>query len=368
MLELTALPARQGDALWIRWGAEDAPHQMLVDMGTLSTGTLIRQRLDALPQAQRGFDLLVVTHVDSDHIGGVLTALAEAPPLPGLTFADVWFNGFEHLSGGTTARRPELEPMGPAQGEKLSDWLRHQPWNEAFGRGPVQRKPGSPAPSVTLHDGLRLTVLGPTPQRLADFIPTWSAEVAKALAKGTLDPAIVAPGLEPMGSSQPPLLMSLADLQQLADADNRRDTSAANGSSIALLLEYRGRTLLLAGDAFSSDLASAIAEVRPDRRLHLDTFKLPHHGSKKNVHRELVQAVDCDLWLVSSDGTSHRHPDAEAIARVIRYSTQERPLLMFNVPSTFNGWWQRAAWRNRYHYDVDYGDAESGLTLAYELD
>ena len=35
-----------------------------------------------------------------DHIGGVLTCLAEADEIPGLDIADVWFNGYVHLTGG----------------------------------------------------------------------------------------------------------------------------------------------------------------------------------------------------------------------------------------------------------------------------
>ena len=137
MFELSMLPARQGDALWIRWGEAGDLHHMIIDMGTEEIGGQVRQRLEALPETKRHIDLLVVTHVDSDHIGGVLTCLAEAGPLPGLTIDDVWFNGFQHLNGGSipqpeAASVSEVEAMGPAQGERLSSWLRKQHWNKAF--------------------------------------------------------------------------------------------------------------------------------------------------------------------------------------------------------------------------------------------
>jgi beta-lactamase superfamily II metal-dependent hydrolase len=92
-----------------------------------------------------------------------------------------------------------------------------------------------------------------------------------------------------------------------------KDSSHANGSSIAVLLEYKDRKILLAGDAFSDDLVDGINSVS-DERLTLDVFKLPHHGSRNNVHKELIEAVDCERWLISSDGTRFKHPDAEAIA------------------------------------------------------
>ena len=70
MLQVEMLPAREGDALWIRWGEPNDFRQMLIDMGTQATGRSILERLALLPEAQRQFELLVITHVDRDHIGG----------------------------------------------------------------------------------------------------------------------------------------------------------------------------------------------------------------------------------------------------------------------------------------------------------
>jgi hypothetical protein len=367
MLEIHSLPAREGDTIWIRWGSEAAPHQLMIDMGTEGSGKKLRDRFVAMPEGQRKLDLLVITHVDADHIGGVLTCLAEADALPGFEVGDVWFNGFVHLSGGVVETTGNLEPMGAAQGERLSNWLKKQHWNKAFAGKPVRREPGKPLQTVTLHDNLRLTVLGPTPTRLSNFIDTWKDEVHEAIEKGKLDPAIVAPGLEPMGSANPPILTNDADLVALAEShQNEFDDGKPNGTSIALLLEYKNRKLLLTGDAFSPDVVEGIKAVSPQARLHLDVFKLPHHGSRNNVHRALIEAVDCDRWLISTDGTRFKHPDAEAIARIIKFSSTPKPLLSFNVPSTFNGWWKKDAWKTRFNYETEYGTADDGWSHKFE--
>jgi len=371
VFEITMLPARQGDAIWIRWGDEGDPHQMMIDMGTEEIGERIRQQIEALPEDQRKFDLLVVSHVDRDHIGGVLTCLAEADPIAGLQIEDVWFNGFQHLSGGSVAQPEEcagngLEPMGPAQGERLSSWLRKQVWNKQFGGAPVQRVPGESPETVKLHDDLKITILGPTPARLEEFIDTWVDEVEAALEKGTLTE--VSPGLESMGSKHPPELEVKEDLEILAETSNLPDSRPANGSSIALLLEYKGRKVLLSGDAFPGDLVDAIVAVGGTERIKLDAFKLPHHCSKKNVLKSLIESVDCGRWLISTDGTQFRHPDAIALARVITYSQVRTPILSFNVPSTFSGWWDNADWKSLYDYVTEYGTEEDGLILQFELD
>lgn len=362
MLEITSLPAKQGDALWIRWGDAAATHQLFIDMGTEPIGKKIRARIADLPVDARHFDLLVITHIDADHIGGTLTAIAEADDLEGFAFDEIWFNGFEHLHGKRVV--PILEPMGGPQGERLTHWLRGQAWNQVFDHWPIVRDPEGDLTTIDLH-GLQLTVLGPTKQRLENLIDKWADEVKVALANERLDPAIVSPGLEPMGAwNGPPTLDTEDDLDALANAHSAQDRAKANGTSIVLLLEYDGRALLLTGDAFSDDLVDAIAQLQPAGKLKLDVLKLPHHGSRNNVHRALIEAVDCKTFLVSTDGTTFNHPDPEAIARVVRYA--KRPKLVFNEPSEYNECWNDGDWQQRFKYSAVYGTAEDGYTLRFD--
>jgi hypothetical protein len=363
-LSVRFLPARQGDAIWVTWGDG---HQLMIDMGTEQVGKQLAARLAALPEEGRRFELLVVTHVDADHIGGVLTCVADTDdPIQGLEFADVWFNGWEHLHNRVVAepdRRSDLEAMGPAQGERLTSWLRRQRWNEAFGRGPVIRGDDH-LPVVELPDGLTLTVIGPNLGRLADLIDTWQEEVEVALAKGSLDE--VSPGLEPMGPSTPPILDDEDDLHLLADTPFRSDPSKANGCSISFLLDWEGRRLLFTGDAFADDLNAGLGMVDEGRPVDLDLVKVPHHGSQKNVTDELVRAVRSPYWLFSTDGTRHRHPDAVAIARILRSTWVDEPVLGFNVPSTFNGWWSNPQWIDRFGFTTETGDPGEGLVKRWE--
>ena len=322
-------------------------------MGTAATGRVLANRFRALPEEERAFDLLVVTHVDTDHIGGVLTCVVDPEePLPGLTFADVWFNGWEHLHGQVPAdERSPLEPMGGVQGELLTSWLRDHAWNDAFGRAAVVRTETG-LPCVELADGLSLTVVAPVQERLTDLIGSWRDDVLEALDTGTLTE--VSLGLESMGPSTPPVLESLVDLELLVEDPSPRDGSKANAASISLLLEGDGRRVLLTGDAIASELIGGLALIDGGARVPLDLVKLPHHGSRQNVSSGLIEAVDCPLWVFSSDGTTFRHPDAIAVGCVVRHAGGQ-PRLAFNVPSTFNRWWENPDWIDLFGYDVAYG-------------
>jgi hypothetical protein len=103
-------------------------------------------------------------------------------------------------------------------------------------------------------------------------------------------------GLDPSRGEEPPAPPPPDDLEAfgppdvaaLAAAPFQEDGAAANGSSIALILEYEGRRVLLASDAHPFDLVAAVHRLRPDgSRLPLGTCKLAHHGSKRNVSRDL---------------------------------------------------------------------------------
>lgn len=364
-LDVQFLNARQGDAIWVRWGTG---RQLMIDMGTNQTGNAIKEALRSLPEARRKFDLLVVTHVDVDHIGGILSCVTDpADPVPGLKFDDVWFNGWKHLSGETiTAAGTQLEAMGGAQGEVFSNWLRVHPWNEAFGRGPVVR---SDLKRIDLAEGLRITVLGPTQSRLTELKPDWQASVARAIRRGDLEEVssgLELSGLEKMGPTKPPRLTSTDDLKRLALSSATSDTSKANGSSITLLLEWEDRRILLAGDAYAGDVREGLAALGEETPVALDLLKVPHHGSTQNMTRALVEAVDCPLWVFSSDGTLYRHPDAQAIAKILHFCVHRGPTLAFNVRSQYSGWWDNERWRSMFGYQVRYGDVNNGITFSLE--
>lgn len=368
MFEIKMLPARQGDAFWIRWGEEKDPYQLIIDMGTEEIGKKMRERILHLPISQRNFELLVITHVDRDHIGGVLSCLVDSDPIENLKFKDIWFNGWTHLNGGSVeAKIPDgnttmLEGFGPVQGERLSKWLHQQPWNKCFDGGPVVCKSDMELEVVTLQGGLKLTVLGPTKERLTQLIDTWKDDVAEALKKGSL--IDVSPGLEAFGSKIPPKLEDRIDLELLANSNSGKDISKANGSSIALLLEYQDYRVVLSGDAWDSDLVAAFRKLSPDVPYSVNAFKLPHHASKNNVTRKLIESVVCKHWLISTDGSQFCHPDAVAIARILLYSNNQS-LLSFNVRSDFNNWWDNSNWKGKFGYCTQYGDKDDGITLSF---
>lgn len=80
----------------------------------------------------------------------------------------------------------------------------------------------------------------------------------------------------------------------------------------------------------------------------LDLLKVPHHGSQNNVTRELLETIDCNNFLISTDGSRFNHPDEVAIARII-LSRTDTVHLHFNYQQEQTDLWrERAAADERF--------------------
>jgi Metallo-beta-lactamase superfamily len=355
VLRVEMLPARQGDALWIEWGDAHRLRRMLIDAGTAPTFTTLRERILALAPEERHFELLIVSHIDSDHIGGVLPLLTDETL--GITFADIWFNGYRHLP------RTPLQSLGPVEGERLTELLARRDWNAAFDGRAVAIPDDGALPVRELAGGLALTLLSPRVAQLAALRDVW----AEVIRDHGLDPVRPEPERAP---ELPARLQELGaivpDVAELAARPFVADAAKPNGSSIALLAEYECSSVLLAADAFPSVLLSSIEALLADRRadrLALSALKLPHHGSRANIHLPLLERIACDRFLFSTNGAGTRHPNEEAVARAL--VTHEKPELLFNYTSDYNAVWRDPRTVGHLGYRVRYPkDAEAGLGVV----
>lgn len=344
MLKIELLPAAHGDALLIEYGDEKSPHRVLIDGGTPGSYARVDARLAQIG-AQVDLDLLVVTHVDEDHIGGTLAQLQKNPGR--LNPADVWFNGYRHLA--------PPDRLGAVQGETLSTAIQDLgwTWNGAWNGGSVVVPDSGDLPTVTLPGGAVITLLSPTWKKLGKLVATWEKECAKV----GMTPGQSAAPSDVLGRRPPP---SDIDVPALLSVKFKSESSAANGSSIAFLLEYDGKRVLLGADAHSDVLVSSLRRLSKDP-LAIDAFKVNHHASQGNVSPALLDALQCSRYLISSDGSTYGHPDPEAIARIV--ATPGKKSLLFNYDSEYTRPWAQAALRRKYKYTTGFADPDAPLIV-----
>ncbi len=346
------LPARDGDCLVIEYGEPGQVRRIMVDTGRASTSDHVRSYFGALPKSDRTLQLLVVTHVDADHIEGALKLAADRPP--GFDCREVWFNSYRHLD-----RLPDGHPreaFGAAQGDKFSAAADAAGWrlNSASGGSAISvAADGSPA-RFELEGGLALTVLSPDTAKLLALRRHW----ARAIARANLNLAQLERPEPPQGPPPRREAFGGIDVALLAGRQDRPDAAIANGSSIAFVAEYAGRRLLLAADAHPDILASSLAKLSPEgARYRIDLLKVPHHGSASNLTRRLLGALECSRFAFSTDGSQHGHPDDEAIAKALVSSPPgTHKELVFNYRSPGALKWNEEGLKGVHGYSCRFPD------------
>ena len=294
MLQFDFLGARHGDSIVVRWGTD---HLMLVDGGpdTVYKNTL-RPHLLSLAERPGGtitLDVACVTHVDDDHIVGVLELLQELrrtrrDQLPELfRIKRLWHNSVEELvdqaEPGLTkaaqavtddARKNSVVGSSYNQGRTVRDdavalgLSGNAPFNAVVTTG-----------GTTQIDGLNVTILSPGQSAVDQLAAKWRA------AGQRKDPSVIAQGFV--------------------------DRSIPNLSSIAMHVRYASRTALLLGDARGDHVLAGLEQTSLTTAggvVGVDVLQLPHHGSENNVEREFFERIRADHYVISADGVKHHHP------------------------------------------------------------
>ena len=337
MFTIEMLPAEDGDCFWINYGDRADSKNILIDSGTKKTPAIIGKRLGISP----GIDILIMTHYDNDHIEGVLGLESIGKNL--LDIKDVWFNGWQHV------HKVALDKMGPAEAEAFSQRIVNSgwPWNKAFKGGPIFIEEKKALPEVKVG-AARLTVLSPTANNLVKLKNDWENRL-KDVEPGSGEKGKLPPDM--MGSTA----LSEKTVRKWAENKYSLDTKPANASSICVLIDYEGKKALFAGDANPSVILGSIRKLsKKGEKLKLDFFKVPHHGSKHNLCNELIQAVDCQNYLISTNGKIHNHPDPEAIAKIVVFSTKPA-YLWFNYKTKYNIMWEDKKLQKKFNYKTVYG-------------
>ncbi len=355
MLRVDMLPAAHGDCLWIEWPDGATTRRILIDGGPRGTYHHLYDRIAALGTDDRHFELLIITHIDADHIEGILRLLREETL--GVTFGDVWFNGWDQIEDIDDEHDPDY--LNVNHGQMLTALLTKLEgdgaltWNAAFDRKAAMYRDG--AAPIALAGGVNIHVVGPIKERLVDLrehwhkvlnkagkgkdTATWLSEVYNTKRYRGLSDAAPPDQSTSMKPEQPdgehdPNYMGFVAPPPDPDAvpyvptpditgDNMTadtDDSTANASSIAIVLTLGAKAILLAGDAYADDLVHTLSTLdlpRTAGRLDLDAFKLPHHGSIRNLSAQLVEAIQCRDFLVSTNGNSFNHPHRQALELIV---------------------------------------------------
>lgn len=360
MFQITLLPVSYGDSLWVEYGDPQHPRRVLIDGGPIGCYDPLEERINALPDGEKCLELTVITHVDEDHIAGIIRLIAEKNRA--ITFKDIWFNGWKHLT-------PEPEILGAMQGEFLSALIHHKltdrKWNAAkpFQGKAIEVPDGNTLPVSTFADGLKLTLLSPTQAKLDKLRKDWKRTVPHDFTPGDLEEALKRlleqKRLTPNGI--------LGGGRRMDEAEPAAKLTANNESSIAFLAEFEGKSCLFLGDASPRVVEASVRLLLKERnrdKLAVDVVKVSHHGSHNNTTKSLLKIIDCKKFCVSTNGKKFDHPHPVAIEKIIDTAGPDVELY-FNYRSDTTQAWSNKTLQKSKHYTAHYPAAgQEGITVT----
>lgn len=289
-MRLEILQAGTGDSIWISHNKKN----VVIDGGKSTTA--IKLRYEQMPQDEC-IDLLVVTHIDSDHIAGII-ALVELMKSRGELekLKQVWFN---------FPKKEETDEYSVSEGNQLSsllckidDLCWYNNTSLFLGR--------------TIPVGeINLSILAPDYDVSEDYKPKSPDELG--VEKSDWD-------------------VSLTTLIENVDDDDL-DEGGPNSQSIVILVECDGKKILLTGDCTPKELYKSLHayNITHDSPLDLDLMKLPHHGSLRNVTKDIISEIRCSNYIISTNvNKKYCFPNKETVAKLISYrNPSEKTISVF---------------------------------------
>lgn len=254
-VEVHALAAEHGDCIVLSYGDGVKQFRLVVDAGVASTAERLKKVLSTSGDAV--WELLVVTHIDLDHIGGTLSLLSDKSIVT--RFGDIWFNGRQHLELGR-------ESMAVGEGVQLAKLLGRDGvcWNKAFDEDAVcLDDKDMPVRKTLCKSEATITVLSPSRERLAALRTLWDLWVAREEAP--VVPVNIENEADPGENTDiEALSATYASISELANSPSSTDNSTTNASSIAFIFEYGGIRILLSADAHAIVLFKSAAKLPPE--------------------------------------------------------------------------------------------------------
>lgn len=289
-------------------------------------------------------DYLIVTHIDNDHINGLIEMLKSTP---NLTVNHIFYNCYQRTSDDLqewdekmVANVKRVFGHLPAVVDMLEQKIKaetsmtlaelilgNENWKKAWRREYVTED----SEAIDLENDMgRFIFLSPTKKALDDLDKEYRTLFWKTLYKQkkedykkeeTIYESLmrIMEQEDNEGLYEEPVSSKVLDenaLRFYAD-EKMKGLSPANEASIAFVWEYGGHRILFMGDAAPKQVAAKLGDVYGEttKPVLFDVIKVSHHGSAHSTSRELVSIADSERYFVT--GGANTRPSYQALSRII---------------------------------------------------
>ena len=337
IFSLDVIRARKGDCLMVHYGSKDDPHLLMIDGGPKGVyDPHLRPRIEQIRQDRElsendplPVDLLMVSHVDDDHIQGILDLTREMKAATGahlIQVFDFWHNSFENIIDQTpdelTASFTSKFGAASAEGDPPNDLTVDRDDKDEVTIGSTLKVLASIKQGAQLRadaEGLGFPRNVEFDEKLVLATGKNSFDMDNGLKFTVIGPML--PELQKLHKKHQEWLKELEEKGMTAEDALAAyvDESVPNLSSIVVLAEVKGKKILLTGDARGDRILEGlelVKLVKPGGKLHVDVLKVPHHGSANNLDLDFFQRITADHYVFSGNG-EHGNPERESLEMLL---------------------------------------------------
>lgn len=358
-MKIRIFQSAKGDCLLLE--GSDGTH-LLCDGGMRdSMQNVVRKELGKLRTQGTKLDYVYVSHIDQDHIAGVLALLQDElewrlyehhkangtlKPKPKFPrppeIGGIWHNAFRDQVGENSDRvedllaaasstflatgDPDLRLIGADYQQialSIGEALKVSRLAAAdLLKIPTNVLPGASGPAKLLMvrknqpsfavGSMNFTIVGPRPKELEDLKKGWntwleSVEGEKAVArlrreiKEKIEGFGTAGGISTAWNGIP----------------SYKGVTPPNVASLMFLVEENGKRLLLTGDSHQDMILDGLksAGFLSNDCIHLDALKVQHHGSEHNMDSNFAKHVSADHYIFCGNG-ENGNPEIPVIDQI----------------------------------------------------
>lgn len=381
-MKIKMYPAKEGDAFLVSLKSDEGQKNILIDMGLADTyESEIKKDLIELKSLGQKIDLLVITHIDQDHIQGAIQFIQEnGDDRSIIEVEEVWHNSFRHL------QFDKKEKLSKSENKILELIIAQNTPVTIEGRANISAKQGSSLAALllkynynwnihsqsnaicidqkTTHNfgSFKINLLSPNKDKLINLERFWVKELNKKKYKFPItNEKIFDDAFEfyMMSNStysatrkkiSSSAKLNIEKLCRIDATKNEIDSSPTNGSTIAFILEFQDKKVLFLGDSHEDIIIESLKTIYQDEDIFFDAVKIPHHGSNNNYSTNLANMINSDKYMISTNGVKHSHPNIEVISKII--TKEKNKTLYFNYEHNVSTIIRDPEIMNKYNFQV----------------
>lgn len=300
VIKLHVVQAEFGDCFILESKLNNESTTMLIDGGPYQTfKNHLKPTLQKLPFNGK-VDLMVLSHIDNDHIIGLIDLLVEIKNQRSkgikelVNITRMWHNSFKDLLQLTEEPKEIISTIFKAESlikrKNITESIIMKGFQQGGDLTLLAKSLDIPInPDVdkvievkneirTIRlNNINLRILGPTKKNIDKLRKEWNDWLANKKQSQKTEFAIV----------------------QILDK------SVPNLASIMFLAEIKNRKILFTGDGLGQDVVETLSKnamLDQNGKFHVDVLKVPHHGSDRNTSLEFFNTVNAKYYIISANG------------------------------------------------------------------